>query len=127
MAIKAESHSQHFWASMVAAAGAGPPPIPHRSLDSAQLAAAIRTCLAPETAKAAGAIAARMKGEHGVREAANSFHRNLPIDTMSCDLLERQNAVWLWRGKNGRSLKLSDRAAYILLINKKIATKDVEL
>lgn len=112
---------------MVAAAGAGPKPIPCKALDSAKLTAAIRKCLAPETASAAGSIAARMKDERGVKEAVDSFHRNLPLGAMSCDLLERQNAVWLWRRKNGRTLKLSDRAAFILLTHKKIDAKHLEL
>lgn len=69
-------NSQPFWANMVAAAGAGP-----------------RMCLAPETANAAKSIAARMRHENGVKEAAQSFHCNLPIETMKCDILEGENAI----------------------------------
>ncbi|TGO07937.1 hypothetical protein BTUL_0236g00170 [Botrytis tulipae] len=63
-----------------------------------------------------------MKDERGVKEAANSFHRNLPLDAMRCDLLGSQNAVWFWSRK-AYQVKLSDRAAYILLKNKKIVAK----
>ncbi|TGO57465.1 hypothetical protein BCON_0065g00250 [Botryotinia convoluta] len=115
---------QPFWADMVAAAGAGPRPIHYKALDSAKLTAAIRICQAPETGRAAALIATRMKDERGVKEAANSFHRNLPLDAMSCDLLGSQNAVWLWSRK-AYQVKLSDRAAYILLKNKKIVAKDL--
>ncbi|KAF7889829.1 uncharacterized protein EAF02_002244 [Botrytis sinoallii] len=115
---------QPFWADMVAAAGAGPRPIHFKTLDSAKLTAAIRICQAPETGRAAALIAARMKDERGVKEAANSFHRNLPLDAMCCDLLGSQNAVWLWSRK-AYQVKLSDRAAYILLKNKKIIAKDL--
>lgn len=112
---------------MVAAAGAGPRPIHHKSLSSASLAAAIRTCLEPETLRAAGAIAAKMKDERGVETAVSSFYRNLPIKATSCDLLGRENVVWLWRGKKGRVLKLSDRATYVLLSRKKIDSVNLEL
>ncbi|KAK8906641.1 hypothetical protein QC760_005224 [Botrytis cinerea] len=115
---------QPFWANMVAAVGAGPRPINFKALDSAKLTAAIRMCQEPETGRAAALIATRMKDERGVKEAANSFHRNLPLDAMSCDVLEGQNAVWLWRRKTYQ-VKLSDRAAYILLKNKKIEAKDL--
>ena len=125
--MKTDRHSQPFWANMVAAAGAGPQPIPYKTLDSAKLAAAIRICLAPETASAGASIAARMKHECGVREAANSFHRSLPLETMSCKLMECQNVVWLWHRKNSRVLKLSDRAAFILLKHNKVDAKDLEL
>lgn len=116
--------SQPFWADMVAAAGAGSRPIHFKALDSAKLIAAIRICQAPETGRAAALIAARMKDERGVKEAVNSFHRNLPLDVMRCDLLGSQNAVWLWSRK-GYQVKLSDRAAYILLKSKKIVANDL--
>ena len=119
-----DKFSQPFWANMVAAVGAGPRPINFKALDSAKLTAAIRMCQEPGTGRAAALIATRMKDERGVKEAANSFHRNLPLDAMSCDVLEGQNAVWLWRRKTYQ-VKLSDRAAYILLKNKKIEAKDL--
>ncbi|KAL3427603.1 sterol glucosyltransferase [Phlyctema vagabunda] len=87
---------QPFWANMVAAAGAGPRPISYKTLDSAKLTAAIRLCLAPETASAAKSIASRMRNETGVREAAQSFHRHLPVETLKCDLLEGQNASFTY-------------------------------
>jgi hypothetical protein len=112
---------------MVAAAGAGPRPIPYASLNSTNLSEVIRVCLLLQTASAAGNIAARMKRESGVGEAVSSFHRNLPIEAMSCDLLGGQNAVWLLRKSRGRTLKLSDRAAYILLQHREIESKELEL
>lgn len=107
--------------------GAGPPPIPHASLNSANLADAIRTCLHPQTAIAAAQIATRMRHEQGVTEAVNSFHRNLPVEEMSCDLLPRRNAVWRLRVSKDKALKLSDRATYILLSHKRIHIKDLEM
>ncbi|PPJ52819.1 hypothetical protein CBER1_11297 [Cercospora berteroae] len=40
---------QPFWGNMVATAGAGPKPIPHKSLDAENLAAALRFCHEPAT------------------------------------------------------------------------------
>lgn len=120
-------HSQPFWANMVAAAGAGPRPIPYKALDVPKLSAAIRMCLAPETSNAAKSIAARMIHENGVKEAAQSFHRNLPLDTMKCDLLEGENAIWLWHKKKDKAIKMCDRAAFLLLRSKKINAKDLEM
>ncbi|KFY94399.1 hypothetical protein V500_03298 [Pseudogymnoascus sp. VKM F-4518 (FW-2643)] len=117
---------QPFWANMVAAAGAGPRPIAYRALNVPKLSAAIRMCLAPETANAVKSIAARMRHENGVKEAAQSFHRNLPIETMKCDIMEGENAIWLWN-KKGKVIKMSDRAAFLLLRSKKINAKDLEM
>ena len=126
MGLEADVHSQPFWANMVAAAGAGPRLIAYKALNVPKLSAAIRTCLAPETANAAKSIAARMRHENGVKEAAQSFHRNLPIETMKCDIMEDENAIWLWN-KKGKVIKMSDRAAFLLLRSKKINATDLEM
>ncbi|KAF7952155.1 uncharacterized protein EAE97_001652 [Botrytis byssoidea] len=94
---------QPFWANMVAATGADPQPIHFKALDSAKLTAAIRICQAPETVRATALIAARIKDERGVKETANSFHRNLPLDAMRCDLFGSQNAscIYITAKKDG--------------------------
>ncbi|TGO49531.1 hypothetical protein BOTNAR_0428g00010 [Botryotinia narcissicola] len=115
---------QPFWENMVAAAGADPRPIHFKALDSAKLTAAIRICQAPETVRATALIAARMKDERGVKETANSFHRNLPLDAMRCDLFGSQNAIWLW-SRMAYQVKLSDRAAYISQL-RRTATLDLQ-
>jgi UDP:flavonoid glycosyltransferase YjiC (YdhE family) len=64
---------------MVAVAGAGPEPIPHKSLTAQNLADAISYCLTPQASAAAREIATKMRTESSVRTAANSLHANLPI------------------------------------------------
>jgi hypothetical protein len=107
---------QPFWGSMVAAAGAGPEPIPHKQLDSKNLAEAISFCLSEEARAAAQTMAGRMQTENGVQEAVRSFHRHLEVDKLRCDLIPSRPAAW--RLKKGKvRLKLSNMAAGILVDN----------
>jgi hypothetical protein len=98
---------------MVAAAGAGPNPIPYKSLTAENLAEAITFCLIPEAGKAASAISDTMKTESGVKSAVQSFHANLPKDNMQCDFFPDQSAAWTYRGQ--KSIKMSKMAASILM------------
>ncbi|CZR62698.1 related to sterol glucosyltransferase [Phialocephala subalpina] len=104
---------QPFWGNMVAARGAGPKPIPHKTLNVENLAAAISFCLTPEANSAAKEIAYQMQLESGVKTAVNSFHANLPIEKLSCDIISDQPASWTYKRK-GKSLKLSKLAVEIL-------------
>ncbi|OTB07149.1 glycosyltransferase family 1 protein [Hypoxylon sp. CI-4A] len=104
---------QPFWGDMVSAAGAGPKPIPHRSLSVELLVEAIQLCLTPEAQEAAQAIAAKMKTETGVRAAVASFYANLPADKIECDIIRGLPAAWVYRGRKKR-LRLSKVAAEIL-------------
>ena len=87
---------QPFWGQMIANAKAGPKPIPHKALNSKNLAYAIAYCLTVEAATAAGEIAARIRNENGVQQAVASFHRRLPRDSMGCELAPQQPATWLY-------------------------------
>lgn len=109
---------------MVATAGAGPKPIPASQLNSANLAEAIRFCLAPETKSAAASLAIRMKSESGVRRAVATFHANLPLERMRCDLLPNLPAAWQY-SKGGRVLKLSKAAAQSLLNENRISRREL--
>ena len=100
---------QAFWGQMIASANAGPPPIPHKALNSKNLADAIAFCLTPETARAASDIANRMRDEKGVQQAVASFHRQLPRELIGCDLAPRQPATWLYT-RFKRPMKLSNFA-----------------
>ncbi|ESZ90226.1 glycosyltransferase family 1 protein [Sclerotinia borealis F-4128] len=117
---------QPFWGNMVAVAGAGPPPIEHKSLDVATLSNAIKFLFSPDVMMAAHNIAVKIRHENGVKEAVNSFHRNLPVKAMSCELMPQQPATWLWK-KGRRSLKLSHHAAATLVEKKKIDAGDLTL
>lgn len=124
--LQLTDYSQPFWANMVAAAGAGPRPIDHKSLDVVSLSKAIAVCIAPETQIAAQKIAEKMKVENGVRAAVRSFHRNLPIQELNCDMVPKHPANWSWK-KGSRTLKLSHRAASILVEHKKIEASSLKL
>ncbi|KAK6227544.1 sterol glucosyltransferase [Colletotrichum tabaci] len=117
---------QPFWGDMVAIAGAGPKPIPHKQLNAQNLAEAIRFCLTPEAAAAASEVAAKMRTENGVATAAKSFHANLPLDILPCEIFPDQPAAWDFkRGK--KHLRLSKRAAGVLLDHLKIDKKNMSL
>jgi hypothetical protein len=111
---------------MVAAASAGPKPIPYKALTAQNLADAISYCLTPQAAAAAQEIAVKMRTESGVRAAVNSFHANLPVERLPCDLLPDQPAVWIYKRKQ-KSLKLSKVAAELLSEYLKIDGSKLEL
>ncbi|GLI80215.1 hypothetical protein PoHVEF18_008567 [Penicillium ochrochloron] len=117
---------QPFWGAMVAAAGAGPAPIPHRELTVDVLAEGIRYCLSDRATTAASAIAAKMNAEAGVTTAVSSFHRNLPLERLQCDLYPGQPAVWSF-SKKGRKMKLSKVAAEILVAKGTIDKKNLNI
>lgn len=98
---------------MVAASGAGPEPIPYRSLTALGLARAITKCLAPETRLAAKEVADKMNTEDGVRAAVLSFHAQLPMD-MKCDVLKNEAAAWTLQ-ESSATIKLSKRAVSVLM------------
>jgi sterol 3beta-glucosyltransferase len=111
---------------MVAAAGAGPRPLDAKTLSNSALADAIAVLLSPDTVSAAETIAAKMRHENGVKEAVKSFHRNLPVQGMNCDLIPRRSAVWIWT-KGKKRIKLSHRAASILVESGKIEVSALKL
>jgi sterol 3beta-glucosyltransferase len=105
------SDSQPFWGNIIASNGAGPVPIPHKSLSSQNLAAAIGFCLSPEAQQAARTVADQMRREHGVDMAVQSFHRHIDASNMTCDVLPQQAADWVCRSPNSEAdMKLSHAA-----------------
>jgi hypothetical protein len=111
---------------MCAAAGAGPMPIPQQELTTEALAQAIRYCLSDEAARAAVAIAQKIQTEDGIKAAATSFHLNLPIKQMSCDIIPHLPASFRFnKGKD--SIKLSSLAAELLFANTSKDMKHLEL
>ncbi|KAG2168847.1 hypothetical protein JADG_008586 [Aureobasidium aubasidani] len=114
---------QPFWGEMIAAVGAGPKPIQHKSLTAENLSEAIRFLTTPEAAHAAQQIALRMATENGVRTAVQSFHRNLPRQRIRCDLMPHLPAVWTYKVSSKRTIKLSKLAAEVLADHLKIDGK----
>ncbi|KAM0323272.1 hypothetical protein ACHAQA_008863 [Verticillium albo-atrum] len=80
---------------------------------ASNLADALRYCLSTQAATAAANIAAQMAKEDGVRAAVRSFHRQLPLEKIQCDLIPSAPAVWSYN-KTKKPLKLSKMAAEIL-------------
>ncbi|KAH7078641.1 hypothetical protein BKA63DRAFT_600939 [Paraphoma chrysanthemicola] len=114
---------QPFWGNMVAAAGAGPSPIPHALLNADNLTKAIAFCLTDEAKRAARSLSMEMANECGVEAAVLSFYANLPLESMQCALLP--NAVASFIDKKS-SLRLSKIAARILIDEGVIKYSDVE-
>lgn len=109
--------SQPFWGDMVAAAGAGPKPIPQQQLTVETLSEAITYCLSPEASRAAEEIASKIQSETGVEAAAKSFHKNLPTTKdMACDIIPHLPAAFMFE-KGNRKVKMSSLAAEIMLEN----------
>ncbi|RGP70242.1 udp-glucose,sterol transferase [Fusarium sporotrichioides] len=116
---------QPFWGTMVHAAGAGPMPIPQKMLDSQNLSQAIRECLTPGALAAARGMAEKMRQENGVRQAVHSFHANLPLDKMRCDIIPGLPAAWSCK-LGSQQLKLSKAAAEILTDSGRVKWGDLK-
>jgi hypothetical protein len=101
---------------MVAAAGAGPKPIPQKRLSSENLAQAIEFCLDEAASTAATAVSRKMQSEFGVQQAVESFHANLPLSQLRCHILKDQPAAWSY-GTGDKEVHLSKLAAHILVEN----------
>lgn len=119
--------SQPFWGEMIAAAGAGPMPIPFKSLNSRNLADAITFCLTPGANQAAARISQMIAAEMGVQSAVASFHRNLPHAALLCDILPDQPAVWSYKAPKSsrRVIKLSKVATETLIVSRQIKASDL--
>lgn len=111
---------------MVSKAGAGPRPIPCRELTVDALAEGINYCLSKEAMLAATSLAAKMESEAGVRAAVQSFHRQLPLEQIRCDLIPEQPAVWTY-SKSRRPIRLSKAATEIILSNTSAESKHMKM
>lgn len=111
---------------MVATAGVGPEPIPHKLLTAATLSQGIKFCLSKSAVDAAKEVSVRMYNESGVQTAVASFHRHLQTENMSCDLLPQYAAVWQVKVAR-KSLKLSKIAAEMLIAEHLISAKDLKM
>ena len=99
---------------MIAEAGVGPEPISPSRLTVEALAESIRFCLQDHVRDAAKAIADGMQHETGVQAAVESFHRNLNVEAMRCDVLPDQAAVWSCKSGKKR-VKISKLAAEAII------------
>lgn len=111
---------QPFWGDMVAKAGAGPQPIPYKSLTADKLAESITEALEPSVKLKAEELGSKIRQESGLKEGAKSLHKHLNIDSMRCMVDMRRAAVWRVRHTN---IRLSTFAA-TTLINENILDLD---
>lgn len=115
---------QPFWGAMVAKAGAGPTPIPHKQLTAEKLAAAITEALKPESLERAKELAEKISEEKGTDAGAQSFHQMLNVDKLRCSLLPDRAAVW--RVKRTQ-IRLCALAAYTLAEKDIVSFDDLKL
>ncbi|KAJ5544030.1 hypothetical protein N7513_003305 [Penicillium frequentans] len=85
---------QHFWGRIVAVAGAGPGPIPHKQLTVEKLTNAIKMALKSSTQEKARDIANKMQNESGVRDGVRRFHQHLDLQSLQCAICPSRPAVW---------------------------------
>lgn len=111
---------------MVAAAGAGPDPIPQKEFTTSSLMEAIRYCLSRKAVDAAVQISHKMVSETGVQTAADSFHRNLPLSKLGCDIYPHLPATWQHSKKKGY-MKISSLAAETLGSNGTMDMKQLKM
>lgn len=111
---------------MVAAAGAGPDPIPHQELSVDILAEGIRYCFTEQAVTAASTIAIKMASETGVQAAVSAFHQNLPLERLSCDIYSGEPAVWSY-STGDTEVKLSKVGAAALVAQNLIDPKRLKM
>ncbi|KAL8722150.1 MAG: hypothetical protein Q9225_001294 [Loekoesia sp. 1 TL-2023] len=102
---------QPFWGSMVAKAGAGPWPIPHKQLTSENLATAISEALQPEVLQKAQSLGSSISKESGTDRGAEDFQDKLDIDSLRCSVAPYRAAAWRVKRTN---IRLSSFAAIVL-------------
>lgn len=105
---------QPFWGAMVARAGAGPTPIPFKELTSQNLADAISFSLKSETLERAKELGDRICEEKGCAVGADSFHKQMNMSLMRCQVTPSRVAVWALKTKTGSLVRLSAFAATVL-------------
>ncbi|CAZ81558.1 unnamed protein product [Tuber melanosporum] len=114
---------QAFWGSMVANAGAGAEPVPHKELTAEKLADGIEKLLSEECQLAAGKISKQIREDdgNGAENAVRSFFKGPGI---RCSFLEYKVAVWRIRRT---TVRLSALAAWLLVQGGKLTWKDLRL
>ena len=85
---------QPFWGASIAKAGACPPPIPCKSLNTENLARSVVEALQSNFIERASKLGNEIRLENGCEAAAKNFHQQLSIDNHRCDLAPNLTAVW---------------------------------
>ncbi|GHJ85208.1 hypothetical protein NliqN6_1610 [Naganishia liquefaciens] len=114
---------QPFWGSMIANRGAGPEPLPYKTLTAPKLAAAIDYTLSDQARLAAAEVGAAIRNADGAANFAEAFHAHLPLLHMRCDIDPSRAARW-WSQKY--ALRLSTVAAEVLIQAGKIKKESLD-
>lgn len=115
---------QIFWGSMIARAGAGPAPIPYKTLNAENLAAAITECLKSETQARALELGQKIREEQGCDVGGKSFHQFLNTDNLRCSLAPSRVAIWRVRRTQ---VRLSALAGAVLVKEGWLKYSDLKL
>jgi UDP:flavonoid glycosyltransferase YjiC (YdhE family) len=113
---------QMIWGEAVYRAGAGPRPIPWKSLTAELLAEAILTALNPQMAATVTDLAYLLGTENGTKNGVRSLYRALPTHEMTCSILKDRKAVWKLSQSSHR---LSAGVAELLLLEGLLESKDL--
>jgi UDP:flavonoid glycosyltransferase YjiC (YdhE family) len=85
---------QPFWGHMIARAGAGPEPIPFKSLTAIGLAAAIESALGRYMQEKSHALGGLVNKEKGIECGIRSFYQQLNLAMLQCSLTPMSAATW---------------------------------
>jgi UDP:flavonoid glycosyltransferase YjiC (YdhE family) len=102
---------QPFWGAMTARAGAGPFPVAYKDLNADKLADSIKEALKPASLERAAELARKVRSEDGTESGAQSFHKQLRLETVRCHLFPLRAAVWRVKRTD---IRLSALAATVL-------------
>ncbi|KAI0133778.1 glycosyltransferase family 28 domain-containing protein [Xylariales sp. AK1849] len=114
---------QPFWGQMIAAAGAGPVPVPFKEMTADSLAASITFALKPDVRSAAKELAVHIAEEDGAYDAAKDIQDRLDIDSMRCKICPDRLASWKHK-KTG--IHLSNFAVACLIRGDLIQPHDIK-
>jgi hypothetical protein len=103
---------QFFWGNIIEKSGAGPRPLPGKSITVDELAEAFRFVHQSTTRIAAENIREAMAKENGCQAAVRAFHAHLPLTRMRSDLESTFAACYR---VDGLDIQISRPVAHVLL------------
>ena len=107
---------------MISKSGAGPAPLPGKTVTAKQFVTAFEFVHQPDTQAAALKISTNFLNEHGCEVAVHSFHANLPLIQMHSDLEPSFNACFRL---NDYGLQISRPVAQVLVAGQAIQANDL--
>lgn len=115
---------QPFWGAMIYRAGAGPEPVPYKSLTEENLAESITRALESDIQASVKEMSQKIASENGCEAAAASFNHSINYNRMRCPICPDQVAVWRIKNTN---LRLSTLAIATLADNGLLGLSDLSL